>query len=290
MDSTAVRMCATEMKKDMSDEIELAKALRVLRQRSGFTGEFLGAKIGISQPKISRIESGRQVPTLEEAELWLQETNASREECVNVLAYLRTILSRSTTDHLSFAGTSRHPQRELVSIESTTKHVRAYCPDMIFSLLQTPEYATAVMTATPNASDEATLAQAIQERLMRQQILQGSDRKFEIILAEHMLRVRTLSDEGSLLQINHLIKMAKQDNIEIGVLLDSTVANIQRYLSFVVYDDVAFSTDVVTGLVLFSHPLDIAYASRNFEVIKEASIWGENAISLLEGNAGIFTS
>lgn len=42
---------------------ELAEALRTLRRASGLTGARLAARVGMSQAKISKIETGRVLPS-----------------------------------------------------------------------------------------------------------------------------------------------------------------------------------------------------------------------------------
>jgi transcriptional regulator with XRE-family HTH domain len=55
---------------------DLAHALRELRQRAGLTGDRLAARSGMSQSKISKIETGRVLPSLADVERLLTALNA----------------------------------------------------------------------------------------------------------------------------------------------------------------------------------------------------------------------
>lgn len=51
-----------------ADRLELATALRDLRRAAGLSGQALGARVYMSQTKISRIETGRIVPSVTDGE------------------------------------------------------------------------------------------------------------------------------------------------------------------------------------------------------------------------------
>lgn len=48
----------------LEDEFNLARAVIALRSVSGLTQRELAERIGVSQPQLARIESGRQIPKL----------------------------------------------------------------------------------------------------------------------------------------------------------------------------------------------------------------------------------
>jgi len=52
-----------------ADRMELAGALRELRRASGLSGAALGARVYMSQTKVSRIETGHVVPSVTDVEL-----------------------------------------------------------------------------------------------------------------------------------------------------------------------------------------------------------------------------
>ena len=53
---------------ETGDQQDLAAVLRQLRQASGLTGDRLAIRVGVSQSKISKIETGRIVPSLLDVE------------------------------------------------------------------------------------------------------------------------------------------------------------------------------------------------------------------------------
>ena len=47
------------------DRLEIARAVRALREKAGLSQAQLAKKVGTKQPGIARVESGRTVPSLE---------------------------------------------------------------------------------------------------------------------------------------------------------------------------------------------------------------------------------
>ncbi len=76
---------------------QLAASLRALRQRAGLTGEELAGQTGLSQPKVSRIETGRSLPNLGEVRAWAQATGASEEELGELAALLEQLATSATS-------------------------------------------------------------------------------------------------------------------------------------------------------------------------------------------------
>src|SRR5690349_16109075 len=72
----------------------LARRLRELRQHSGQTGHVLAENLGWTQPRISKIENGKQLPTVADVEAFakacgadqttVQELLISRAEAVRI--------------------------------------------------------------------------------------------------------------------------------------------------------------------------------------------------------------
>jgi len=82
-------------------------------------------------------------------------------------------------------------QRELLEVMRHATRVRHFQPAMIPGVLQTADYARAVMLAL-RPSDEGDLEEAIEARLQRgEQLLQPDAPTYEIIVTEQALRWRT---------------------------------------------------------------------------------------------------
>jgi transcriptional regulator with XRE-family HTH domain len=122
---------------------ELAITLKGLRRASGLSGEALGKRIGMSQSKISKIETGRLLPAVLDVERILTALQVDEETSERLLVLARA----ANTEFRSWRSYQRfglhHKQRELAVIEGGSKSIRFFLPAALTGLLHTPEYARA---------------------------------------------------------------------------------------------------------------------------------------------------
>ena len=65
----------------------LGQRLRSLRRAAGLTGPALAARTGISQPKISKVETGRVVPSVEDVQALAQALDASPDVTASLVEH-----------------------------------------------------------------------------------------------------------------------------------------------------------------------------------------------------------
>lgn len=126
----------------------LALALRDLRKASGLSGERLAERCNISQSKVSRIESGRTLPTVADTERILKALDVPRDAASELLSLARA----ANVDYASWRSVARlgiwHKQEELKALAEDSNVVRQFLPAIPSGLLQVPEYARETLTPT----------------------------------------------------------------------------------------------------------------------------------------------
>jgi transcriptional regulator with XRE-family HTH domain len=145
---------------------ELAAALRGARKTAGLTGERLAARCGISQSKISKIETGKVLPSATDAERILSALGVSDARRADLVTLARLANTEFQSVRAALQRGLHQKQRELAALEADSHHVRFFLPLMITGLLQTPEYARASLANFPGDHP-----QAIAKRLDRQATL-----------------------------------------------------------------------------------------------------------------------
>ena len=145
---------------------ELALALRDARTAAGLTGERLAARCGISQSKISKLETGKVLATVTDVERILTALGHQPGPHAELLALARLANTEFQSVRASLRGACTSKQRELAALEADAAHIRFFLPLMITGLLQTPEYARASLANFPGDHP-----QAIAKRLDRQAAL-----------------------------------------------------------------------------------------------------------------------
>ncbi|MGH3785734.1 MAG: Scr1 family TA system antitoxin-like transcriptional regulator [Pseudonocardiaceae bacterium] len=165
------------------DRQNLESALHDLRTASGLSGDRLARRGGMSQSKVSRIETGRLLPSVVDVEqvlTALEVDNATRRE----LLVLARIANAEYQDvRASVRQGLHHRQRELAALEANATLVRHFLPTLITGLFQIPEHMRAAMR-TPIEPTTGDVGKAVALKPERQAILHDKTKNFEFLLTE----------------------------------------------------------------------------------------------------------
>lgn len=191
----------------------LGAELADLRQQAGMTLREVAERLGWSAPTLCRIENGTRDTTPEEvaALLVIYKITGARNDRLVELA--RTI------DQPGWWETSASglpgQLTALCAFEAEATKITDVCMILIPGLLQTAEYARAVMEATGVDSIDDRVA----VRLGRQGILsRRQPPEFHVIMDEAVLRRPLGGVEVMAAQIRHLLQQTAKPNVTIQVL------------------------------------------------------------------------
>jgi transcriptional regulator with XRE-family HTH domain len=145
----------------------LGAELARLRKMAGLGGRALATRLGISQAKVSRIETGLGVPSIPEINAWADAVGADADARRHLLRLLEAAWSDVEPWRAAPAGRT-HLQDEVREIEATARTVREFQPQLIPGLLQTPEYARRVF-AVVDPHGQMDHDAAVTARLRRQE-------------------------------------------------------------------------------------------------------------------------
>jgi hypothetical protein len=181
---------------------ELSTTLRRLRSDADLSSMEAARRAGYSQPKISRFETARQVPTTEEVRTLCQVCGA-RPEVRDRLLELATDLTAATVGSRAvLSHGARYMQQRVGRIEQASELVRSFTPTLVDGLLQTPDYVRAMGSHRLTGEE---LESFVASRAERQQIL-DTDRQFQKIITEGALRWHVGSPQIMAAQLEHLVK------------------------------------------------------------------------------------
>lgn len=180
---------------------------------AGISGRALATRLGVSQPTISRAESGDQLPSVPLAKAWLQAVGADDESSATVLSLVEAGHTETLTYRLQ-AKAQPHLQGHVADLEARTRNLCAVGPAVLHGLVQVPEYAKIIMRL---ADTEGMIDQtaALEARLLRQTRLQDDSRTFSFITFEHVLRAPFMPTS----QLERLAQLATgRPHITIGIV------------------------------------------------------------------------
>jgi transcriptional regulator with XRE-family HTH domain len=251
--------------------------LREARRAAGLTGERLSARCGISQSKISKIETGKVLPSVTDVERILTALGARQDLTDELLALARLANTEFQSVRASLRRGLHQKQRELAALEADTAHIRFFLPLMITGLLQTPEYARASMANFPGDHP-----QAIAKRLDRQAALYNPAKRFTFVLTEAAVRWQLCEPAVMAVQMGRLASLSELPNIRLGIIpLDAYVPD-GPLNTFTVYDDRIATAETFGGVIMMRDPRDVADHLKLFAFFEQHAVFDNGARKLLE--------
>ncbi|QIB49072.1 helix-turn-helix domain-containing protein [Streptomyces aureoverticillatus] len=259
----------------------LGTALRALREASGFTGEAVARRASMSAGKLSKIETNKVRPTVQDVDLILSALEISAEAKEQFLDKARVEATEATAWRLlRRMGPWKH-QNTIKAIEADTQTLRLFQGQLVPGLLQTPEYANAVFSVPPALPDE-TRARTVAARLERQETLHDPRRSFRFLICEHVLRWRVPSRMVLALQLDRIISVSRLPNVSIGVLpLDSPMPDFPM-TCFSLHDDRLVIAETFHSEVTTTDPKDVQTYIDTFERFGEVALYGDDMRTFVE--------
>ncbi|WP_410673236.1 Scr1 family TA system antitoxin-like transcriptional regulator [Amycolatopsis sp. cmx-4-68] len=250
----------------------LSASLREVREARKYGLRELSRALEIDPRLLSQWELGIRVPPV--------------EEVARILGYLR--VDRTTTQRILFLAThAREPNwldsnpadvpaalTAVMQCERSASVITNWSPLIIPGLLQTPDYARALLTASGIRVDEADAR--LVARLERQRILSGPEPvRLNAIFSE--LAIREVVGDAALMsdQIDHLLGLAVTSNISVRIVPADVGYHPGKIGMFALYE---FLAD--TAIVYIEH-----YHASAFVNELETTARYRQLVKLLQGKA-----
>ncbi|MCZ4507999.1 helix-turn-helix transcriptional regulator [Streptomyces sp. ActVer] len=197
----------------------LGRQLEELRTRAGLTFEEAGAAIGVSHSTIRRMEAAKVARLrLPDAEKLLQVYGVTDQQEIDT--FLKSVREANKRGWW-------HTYRDVLpdwfaaylSLEQAALQIRAYEAQFVHGLLQTEEYARALLGAgNPHAATEAT-ERRVALRMRRQELLsRPSPPRVWIVMDETVLRWPVGGAEVMRAQIDHLIAVNSLPQVTLQIM------------------------------------------------------------------------
>lgn len=274
--------------------IELGELLRAIRKRSGLSGPDLARRLHVSQSKVSRIETGRQVPTLDDVQAIFAVLAPDFSEQQHVLGLVQSINATIGGYQLITTSTGRNIQLDTVAIERRLSRSRQYNPVFIPALLQTRSYMRAQMSSVAHIEymhNTFDVSGGLAGRIERQQIVhpRNNRQRLEFIVTPEALRRPCLGSAGMKNQIDHLLRVARYPNVSLGVLQHKPIATaFTQGFTILEIDDMDdyVEVDAFFFALRSSHAADIELFTSIYESMRSESLWDDDMIDYLSKLAG----
>ncbi|GGJ46600.1 helix-turn-helix domain-containing protein [Streptomyces brasiliensis] len=196
----------------------LGSQLRRLRESRGITREAAGYSIRASESKISRMELGRvSFKTRDVEDLLTLYGITDDMERESLLSLAREANVAGWWHSYSDVLPSWFPT--YVGLEGAASLIRAYEVQFVHGLLQTEEYARAVVRRGMKGASVADVERRVALRLERQKYLVSENAPdFHIVLDEAALRRPYGDREVMRGQLQHLIEVSERPNVRLQIM------------------------------------------------------------------------
>jgi transcriptional regulator with XRE-family HTH domain len=258
------------------DRARLSAALREARRRVGLAGVETGQRAGMSQSKISKIERGYLLPSVEDVAALCRVYGVTNQERDELLALVDGLRAESSSKVILARGVAEF-QRRIGQLEASASLIRAYEPAMVIGLLQTPAYARCVFSVPDSQELSAEAVEdAVAARAGRQLALDDESTKFVLIMSEGALRWQACSAEVMAEQVD-AIGAASRSNVAIGLIPWTTPVRFFPRHGFHLYDEDAAMVGTETATATMTGAADIATYVELFTALEGLALFGDAA-------------
>jgi transcriptional regulator with XRE-family HTH domain len=257
--------------------------LKELRGIAQLTHLQVTERIGMPQSKVSKIETGRQLPTVDDIEALCRLYGAGAATTAALIDRANAAHTDLRAWRASHRPNFRRMQAEIAQAESATTSLRVFQPSVIPGLLQTPEYCRAVLEVNHFASDNLT--DAVAARMERQQVLYDEAKSFRFVVTEGALRWRLCPANVHALALDRLWSLARLPNVSVGIVPWSASVAAPQTNQFAIFDDRFVLIETMRSQVTHREVQDIDWYLGAFETLSACAVHDNEAQALLEGIA-----
>lgn len=255
--------------------------LRELRRDARLTGRQLAERTGWHPSKVSKVEGGKQTPTEADIEAWA-DTCGQPDLAPELIASLRTLESHYVEHRRLFHAGMSVQQRAFAELEDQTDEVRNFENVFVPGLLQTPEYARyrlAEGVDYDGAPDD--LDEAVGARMLRQQILYRSGKRFHFVITEAVLRYRLCPVNVMLGQLDRLVTLSTMPTIRFGVIPFEASLPLAPVHGFWLMDERIVVVENFTASQNLTQASEIASYVRIFDELAKAARYESEARAII---------
>ncbi|GGM21152.1 MULTISPECIES: helix-turn-helix domain-containing protein [Micromonospora] len=259
----------------------LGGELRELRTGRGLPQRRVAIRLGWQPSKLSRIENGIQGVSAADVASLLVIYGITGDERKRLLGMAER--SAETGWWETIGGLSEE-SRTLIRLESEATSIVNWEPMLVPGLLQTPDYAQAVMVGCGVPADDSQ--GRVAARLGRQAILtRPNAAALRVLLDEMVLRRALGGPQVMARQLRHLIEAAERPTVTLRVVPLAVGGHTGLDGSFALFDfprnrSVVFIDHKLTGLFLEEAP-QVAHFRREADRLSEVALSPVDSVELV---------
>jgi len=269
----------------------LGAELRRLRVRAGLHLEQVARQVPCSTSKVSRLETGKGVPKPADVrrlmEIYRVESDTEREMLMRLVrdsrehGWWEPYTEGVAPERFVLDPSGRYP-----ALETEAVAVRSFDVSVLHGLLQTADYARAVMRALLPQHSREEVEQLVELRLKRQQALRRAERplRYSAVLDEAVLCRLAGGPTVMAAQLRAILDAGELPNVSIRVLPFAAGVHRAHFGRFVILD---FDDEVAYDVVYAEGPAGDDYLESPSDVDLYKDVFGDVAGRSLDRDASL---
>ncbi|AVV42113.1 helix-turn-helix transcriptional regulator [Streptomyces sp. ID05-04B] len=254
----------------------LGQELRRLRELKGMTAEEVAERLLVSQSKISRLENGRR--------------SISQRDVRDLCGVYEVEDQRMVDSLMEMAKDSRQqgwwhafgdvPYSVYIGLETDAASLRVYDPQVVPGLLQTRQYAEALISGALPETAQTEIDKRVQVRMRRQERVSSGENPLRLwsVMDESALRRVVGGRELMRDQLEHLVEQSQLPHVTVQVIPFEMGAHpgLNGQYAILEFPDTADSSVVyiegVTSDLYLEKPNDVQKYSVMYEHLRAQAL------------------
>jgi transcriptional regulator with XRE-family HTH domain len=260
----------------------IAYRLRSLRQGADLSGAALAAKLGWIQPRISKIETGKQMPTAEDVAAWARACGADDATVDELLGVRVDAEVQHKRWQQQVRGGQAAIQQDYDGMVRAATVIRNAEVTTVPGLLQTPDYARyqAHQAVRLHDADPAEIEATVAARIRRQDVLYDTTKQFEFVITEAALRLVLCPRDAMQAQLDRLLGLTfGRANVWFGIIPFGVELLTVPQNRFLMLDETVLVEDFADE-VTYRGERAATYA-KAMDLLKAEAVEGESARALI---------
>lgn len=227
---------------------ELGRRLRERREMLGLGGAEL-ARVGQCTPQfLSQVETGKKIPAIDKLRAIADRLEFGSPETEELLALREQGTQRGP--FAAFSGIFPAEVMRFFGFEYGAESISSFTGGLIHGLLQTADYARAVMQTGGPAIRQAEAERRVQARLVRQQRLTGPEPlSLSVVMGEAAIRQQVGGPDVLAAQLAHLVRQVEQHHPRIEVRVVPFTSRGHPAMGSAIFYVLEFPTARLPGLL-----------------------------------------
>lgn len=264
----------------------LARALRDARATAAVSGVRAGRTAGMSQSKISKIERGLLLPSVDDVAALCRVYGAGEGERADLVSLAEELRQEASSRVIMARGVSQF-QRRINHLTESASVIRSFHPVLVLGVLQTRQYTRCVFNDPRAKVSDQEAQESIEVRQQRRRDLVAGGTEHRLIVPEGALRWQAGSAEIMADQVEDIIGVVERGgNALVGVIPWTRPTHVFPGHGFNIYDEDAVLVGTETATATLTGAADVATYVELFGELEKLACFADEAVGHLERIAG----